>query len=185
MSLLADELAVTGVRTKVRSFSNGRTVGGIPLTLGPLAALLKNPVYVGKVAHGGKLYDGEHEAIIDDALWEAVQSGLATNRWEHRLGKRSRYPSLLTGMISDPEGQLLPISWLAPDILSADAEGRQPVTLTGAGCFAQRTSRSAGSNSESSSASSEANLQPSSANQGTRDSAPELRPFPSPEVSLG
>ncbi len=105
IGLLADELAATGVRTKVRSFSNGRTIGGIPFTLGPLAALLKNPVYIGKVAHGGKLHDGEHEAIIGDALWDAVQSGLATNRREHRLGKRSRYPSLLTGMITDPEGR--------------------------------------------------------------------------------
>ena len=105
MCLLADELAATGVRTKVRQFSNGRTVGGIPFTTGPLAALLKNPVYIGKVAHGGKLHEGEHDGIIDDELWGEVQSVLATNRREHRLGTRSRYPSLLTGMIIDPDGR--------------------------------------------------------------------------------
>jgi hypothetical protein len=27
--------------------------------------LLSNPVYIGKTRHGGKLYDGQHKAIID------------------------------------------------------------------------------------------------------------------------
>lgn len=89
----------------LRPAANGRTVGGIPFTTGPLAALLKNPVYIGKVAHGGKLHEGEHDGIIDEELWSEVQSALATNRREHRLGTRSRYPSLLTGTIIDPEGR--------------------------------------------------------------------------------
>ena len=45
--------------------------------------------------------------IIDDALWQEVQSALATNRRERRLGSRWRYPSLLTGMITDPEGRVM------------------------------------------------------------------------------
>ncbi|MEG3155851.1 recombinase family protein [Sphingomonas sp. RB1R13] len=107
MCSLADELAACGVRTKIRQFSNGRTVGGIAFTTGPIAALLKNPVYIGKVAHDGKLYEGEHDGLIDEDLWHRVQSALATNRRARRLGSRSRYPSLLTGMIEDPEGRVM------------------------------------------------------------------------------
>ena len=105
LCLLADELAACGVRTKERFYTNGRTVGGIPFTTGPLAALLKNPVYLGKVAHAGSLHDGEHEAIITQQLWDEVQQTLASNRRERREGRNARYPSLLTGMITDPEGR--------------------------------------------------------------------------------
>lgn len=107
MGLLADELAARGVRTKKRAYANGRTVGGIPFTMGPLAALLKNPVYLGKVAHAGSLHEGEHQAIISQHLWDEVQLTLATNRRERREGRNARYPSLLTGMIKDPEGRMM------------------------------------------------------------------------------
>ena len=107
MSSLADELAANGVLTKKRIFRDGRTVGGIPFTTGPLAALLKNPVYIGKVRQSGDLYDGEHARVIDQDLWEKVQATLAANRHERRLGSRAHYPSLLTGMITDPDGRAM------------------------------------------------------------------------------
>lgn len=105
VGLLADELAVAGVRTKVRPFANGRSVGGVAFTRGPLAGLLQNPIYVGKVKHRGELFDGEHEAIIDFDVWERTQQLFATNRRERLHGTRARSPSLLTGMISDPDGR--------------------------------------------------------------------------------
>ena len=107
MCLLADELAARGVRTKQRAYANGRTVGGIPFSTGPLAALLKNPVYIGKVAHAGLLHDGEHEAIVSQQLWDTVQHTLANNRRDRREGRDARHPSLLTGMMIDPEGRAM------------------------------------------------------------------------------
>lgn len=102
---LADELAATGVRTKVRPFTNGRSVGGVAFTRGPLALLLQNPIYIGKVKHRGDLFDGEHEAIIELDLWERTQQLFASNRRERLYGQRVRSPSLLTGLISDPDGR--------------------------------------------------------------------------------
>lgn len=102
---LVDELAANHVRTKVRSYGNGQVRGGGPFYAGPIAALLKNPVYIGKVAHKGELFDGEHEAIISEQLWNDVQAVLANNRQERRLGSKTRYPSLLTGMLTDPDGR--------------------------------------------------------------------------------
>lgn len=74
---------------------------------GPLAAPHKNPVYIGKVAHANSLHDGEHEAIISQQLWDTVQQTLATNRRERREGRNARHPSLLTGMITDPDRRLM------------------------------------------------------------------------------
>src|SRR5205823_4546212 len=52
-----------------------------------------------------EMFDGEHEAIIDDGVWEKVQLQLATNRRERLHGKRARSPSLLTGLITDEDGR--------------------------------------------------------------------------------
>jgi DNA invertase Pin-like site-specific DNA recombinase len=100
---LANELAQTGVRTKLRSFGNGRTVGGVVFTRGPLAHLLQNPVFAGKVRHRGELFNGEHEAIVDQETWNKVQQLFATNRRERLHGTRVRSPSLLTGVIADED----------------------------------------------------------------------------------
>ncbi len=102
---LADELAAAGIRTKVRSFANGRSVGGVFFTRGSLAQLLQNPLFAGKVSHRDELFGGEHDAIIDDGVWQKAQHLLATNRRERLHGKRVRTPSLLTGLIMDDDGR--------------------------------------------------------------------------------
>lgn len=101
---LVDELAERGVRTKVRTPKDGRVTGGVRFQQGPLATLLKNPLYTGKVARGGELHAGEHEAIIDEALWLEVQAAIASNRHSRQVGLGARNPSLLTGMLTNPDG---------------------------------------------------------------------------------
>ena len=39
--------------------------------------LLRNVVYLGRVSHEGAVYAGEHEAIVEPAVWERVQEELA------------------------------------------------------------------------------------------------------------
>tara|TARA_R100001244_G_scaffold86820_10_gene66477 strand:- start:11281 stop:12900 length:1620 start_codon:yes stop_codon:yes gene_type:complete len=102
---LVDELAADGYRTKQRFYKGERIVGGIPFRAGSLTKLLHNPVYTGKVRHKDAIYDGEHDPIIDQALFDKVQKTFATNRRDNALGKKSDNPSLLTGLISDPEGR--------------------------------------------------------------------------------
>jgi len=108
---LVDALARQDVRTKVRLYSNGRTVGGVHFGRGSLSQLLQNPIYSGRVNYRGTLHDGQHEAIISPEDWVGVQQILATNRHDRKLGKQARYPSLLTGMIIDPDGRpMTPVS---------------------------------------------------------------------------
>jgi hypothetical protein len=41
--------------------------------------VLKNPVYIGKIRHKNKVYQGHHKPIISDDLWHDVQNLLASN----------------------------------------------------------------------------------------------------------
>ena len=97
--LLAD-LRRTGVKTKVRPLSNGRTIGGIPFTRGSLASLLRNRFYIGEVRYKGEVFPGEQSAILDRGLFEAVQAKLDQQRTNHAK-VRQKSQSLLAGRIFD------------------------------------------------------------------------------------
>src|SRR5262249_49999797 len=77
ISLLLADLRERGIVTKVRQLSDGRTIGGIPFTRGPLAYLLRNRFYIGEVVFRGQICPGEHPPILDRDLFEAVQLKLA------------------------------------------------------------------------------------------------------------
>ena len=73
-------------------------------TVGPLYYLLRNRLYRGEIVHQDTSYPGQHEAIVDAALWDQVQASLAA----HTNGTRRagpRQPSLLTGLVVDAEGE--------------------------------------------------------------------------------
>ncbi len=105
--ILAVELARCGIRSNRRTSQSGRESGGAFFTHVALLHLLQNPVFIGKVRHNGVHYDGVHEAIVDPRLWEAVQTIVAENRVEKRVRRRTRLPSLFTGLIFDANGSRL------------------------------------------------------------------------------
>lgn len=87
-----------------------------------IRSILDNPVYVGKIAYGRRktetikgtdkphivkadsyeVFDGVHEAIISNELWEAVQKKRAeqANKYEHTA--KTNYTHILTGLIKCP-----------------------------------------------------------------------------------
>jgi len=97
------ELRERGVVTRLRTLSSGRTIGGVALTSGPLAHLLRNRIYVGDLNHKGASHPGQHEAIIAPALFDAVQEKLTSNRNGHRM-QRAASGALLMGRIFDDRG---------------------------------------------------------------------------------
>ncbi len=101
---LIEELRADGYRTKLRQQA-GRTVGGIPFERGMLFQLLANPTYIGKVAHQGVEYDGEHAAIIGPDLWQRVQQRMEVNRVSRGRMRNSDTTSLLAGIIVDEHGR--------------------------------------------------------------------------------
>lgn len=102
---LVEELAAKGIKTRQRVWKTGKVVGGIHFKTGTLTHLLQNPVYIGKVRHKEDVYEGAHQSIILQKLFDTVQDTFEANRNSNALGKKSRNPSLLTGIITDPDGK--------------------------------------------------------------------------------
>jgi DNA invertase Pin-like site-specific DNA recombinase len=101
VTTLVDALEAEGLRTKRVVQRGGHVRGGIPYRRGPLYHLLKNRLYLGEICHKNKSYPGQHQAIVDPELFEAVQAKLAENAADRRDGVRAVHPSLLTGVIRD------------------------------------------------------------------------------------
>jgi DNA invertase Pin-like site-specific DNA recombinase len=99
---LKHDLDQCGVLSKRRQTASDH-LGGVPLTYGPLAYLLKNRTYLGEVGYKGQWFAGEHMAIIDPSLFNAVQI-LLTHNAVSRHRQRSRHQSLLTGLLFDDRG---------------------------------------------------------------------------------
>ncbi|WP_423143132.1 recombinase family protein [Parablastomonas sp. CN1-191] len=103
--LLIDELRERGYRTAKRVQKDGRTKGGVPFERGALFHLLGNRIYRGSIIHKGADHAGEHDAIIDETLWNDVQQRLEANRVNRSSRRTSREVSLLAGIITDGLGR--------------------------------------------------------------------------------
>jgi site-specific DNA recombinase len=60
---------------------------------------LTNPIYIGKVTYHDEMYEGEHQAIVDPAVFAAVKKKLHSNRVS--LGDRihGKSPGVLAGLL--------------------------------------------------------------------------------------
>ncbi|MCC7424474.1 MAG: recombinase family protein [Planctomycetaceae bacterium] len=84
--------------TKRWTTRKGKDRGGRRFDRNSLYQLLTNVAYAGKVRYHDKVYDGQHEAIVDAATFERVQTLLRKN---HRSGGVTRNASgaLLRGLL--------------------------------------------------------------------------------------
>src|SRR2546425_4486531 len=106
MGAVVEELDRSGIRTKANGLADGRVRGGIRFGVGSLAHLLKNRFYIGEVVYRGEVHRGEHEPILDSALFEAVQGKLVAQAGAP--GRRLRGPPALpAGRLFDDGGQPL------------------------------------------------------------------------------
>jgi len=101
---LKEDLDGAGIVSKVRVASDGSRYGGRPLSRGALYLMLQNRIYRGEIVHKGKGYPGEHETVVDEALWNTVQAILSENRVDRANGKTGHQPNLLTGILFDTHG---------------------------------------------------------------------------------
>ena len=86
---LGDELDCRGNRSKRRTHADGTAYGGYKLSRGALYLMLQNRIYRGEITHKGNAYPGEHQAIVEQPLWDEVQQALAKNRVQRATGARS------------------------------------------------------------------------------------------------
>ena len=107
ISAAQNDLRQRGILSKRWTSSTGRTWGGVNLGRGALYWMLRNPVYVGQVAHKGQVYEGRQQAIVDRGLWDRAQELLAT-----KSAARERRPIVpggrpLAGRLFDDRGNAM------------------------------------------------------------------------------
>jgi len=97
LTSVAEELNRRSWLTKSWTTRKGRQRGGQPFSKTNLHKLLTNVVYVGKVRYKQETHDGEHEAIVDEVLWQQVQALL---RQQGRAkGKADGHQAVLKGLL--------------------------------------------------------------------------------------
>ncbi len=100
---LVKELDASGHRTKRWTSSKGNVLGGCRFSCGAIYHILGNRIYLGEIVHKGKAHKGEHPAIIDPELFNAVQTKLSANRVKRVKRKEKATASPLTGKLFDAD----------------------------------------------------------------------------------
>ena len=109
MTTLADRLNQQGFRTKgkrpVELFGEIVETDGRRFTNYAVRDILKNKFYIGLVRHKDQWFDGKHQAIVEQALFDAVQERMKKNRSRRSCSssQKSENPHLLTGLLKDQE----------------------------------------------------------------------------------
>ncbi len=101
---VVQELAERGWANKSWLTRKGHSKGGRAFDKCSVYSLLTNPVYVGKIRHKENIYEGQHEAIIDQMTFDAVNALLKAHGRKSIEGKRliNRHDALLKGLLYCP-----------------------------------------------------------------------------------
>jgi DNA invertase Pin-like site-specific DNA recombinase len=113
------EVVLTEMETRLWTTKRWRTRDGAEhlgrsFTKPTLVRLLRNVVYLGRVSHEGAVYAGEHEAIIEPAVWERVQEELA---------KEQKRRSVAAGACAPPKKNR---SYQTPSTVATEPTERVP-----------------------------------------------------------
>lgn len=93
------ELRRRGWSNKAWTTKQGRQRGGREFTKGTLHFLLSNVAYLGKVSYRGETYEGEHEAILANEQFAAVQAKLTSQRNSAATNRRVAQRGRLAGKL--------------------------------------------------------------------------------------
>jgi site-specific DNA recombinase len=77
---------------------------GKPINKGYLYRVLNNLVYIGVATHKGEEYQGEHDAIIEQSLWDQVHNLISESPHKRATRPKGRTPAILKGLIFGPTG---------------------------------------------------------------------------------
>ena len=102
---IAAQLNAEGITTKAWTTQDGRVHLGRKIDRKYIYILLRKRIYRGEISHKGHWYPGEHPAIIDQALWDAVQACLNSRNKYPRVSKRKPSEALLRGLLYNAAGE--------------------------------------------------------------------------------
>lgn len=130
--MLREKLIEMGTKSKSgKSFARGH-----------LYEILSNKIYLGKIVHKDKVYDGQHEPIISEELFTQVQNLIKTNSVYAKHKVYAKNPTLLAGLLYDDKGnhitttsssgnnkRLRKLRFLPPEMIEAIMNGTQDPEL--------------------------------------------------------
>jgi site-specific DNA recombinase len=96
-TLLVPALRAEGLLTKM----------GRPFDKGAIYKTLNLRTYLGVVTHQGKVYPGEHQAIVPQDLWDRAHDIMRDSPRIRANQSRRQTPALLRGLIFGPDGRAL------------------------------------------------------------------------------
>ena len=96
-TLLVPALRVEGLLTKT----------GRPFDKGAIYKTLNLRTYLGQVTHQGKVYPGEHQAIVAQELWDRAHDIMRESTRVRSNQARRQTPALLRGLIFGPDGRAM------------------------------------------------------------------------------
>ena len=104
---LKDELASAEVHSKRWETAEGKVRGGVPFGRGALFHLLRNRIYLGEIRHKDIWHAGQHAAILDPELFDAVQAKLGEPAAKTRASGSLAPEHRLKGRLVDERGRLM------------------------------------------------------------------------------
>jgi len=107
VSALQADLKQRGIVSKIWTSTAGKARGGVGYSRGALYYLLRNQIYLGRIAHKNESYDGQHAPIVDQALWDQVQICLSANRPGRVRVRSMSSQSPLAGLLHDDRGNVM------------------------------------------------------------------------------
>jgi hypothetical protein len=101
---LVRDLRAKNIYTRATTLSTtGKTRGGVPFGRGALSYFLRNRFFIGEVSYKGEILPGAQPAILDKALFEAVQQKLSAHQ-SHKILTRQKADHLLRDLLFDDAG---------------------------------------------------------------------------------
>jgi site-specific DNA recombinase len=94
-----------GIISKQWTSTRGKLMGGQPFGRGALFHLLKNRIYLGQIVHRGALHPGAHPVVVDEAVFDAVQTSLQDRNLRHHQRPTRVASALLKGLVFDSAGE--------------------------------------------------------------------------------
>jgi site-specific DNA recombinase len=107
VSALQADLKQRGIVSKVWTSTADNVRGGVSYSRGALYYLLRNQIYLGRIAHKNESYSGQHLPIVDQALWDQIQSCLSANRSGQGRVRSVSSRGPLAGLLHDDRGTLM------------------------------------------------------------------------------
>lgn len=93
-----------GFGSRQRQSADGARKSGGAFDRGHVLHVLTNPIYAGRIRHKEKVFDGQHDAIIDPDRRDRIQRLLQDGAAKGRARKTAKQRSLLCGRIFDETG---------------------------------------------------------------------------------